>query len=305
MLSSSQVNVQALKDIFGKKKIVTRFAPSPTGFLHLGHLAHVVYIWAIAEATAGKIVLRMEDHDQQRSRLSFEADILNDLDYFGFLSSQSLEQSSSLYRQSDHRKKYDQVLSSLTDRGLLYPCLCTRKQLLHHPSYPGTCRDRPINFSVFTSSRFDTRKTEMVSFREFDGWQIKATTQKSSSDFNLLDKSGNPTYQLCVVVDDIDHGVNLVIRGADLFESTASQICLWQRLSKRETPIYVHHPLVLDNVTGQKLSKRKRSESLLSLRDQGMSRSQIFRQVAIALKIQKGDKEGLTLENLKELIVQV
>ncbi|MFC1467340.1 glutamate--tRNA ligase family protein [Verrucomicrobiota bacterium] len=269
---------------------VTRFAPSPTGYLHLGHVLNMLYVWGIARACNGSVVSRMEDHDRGRYRPEHEKAILEDMEWLGFIPDRGLRAADALkpskYRQSDCDAEYLAVLEELWKSGLVYGCDCTRKQIkelqpevLDELRYPGLCRDRDHSFDAFTV-RFRTPESREVVFEDLRMGRRVQCPEAQCGDFSLRDRHGNWTYQFCCVCDDIRQGVNLIIRGEDIFGSTGRQIILNEVLGGQ--PIqYFHHGLLHDE-SGRKLSKRQFSESIDQMRAEGASAADIRGRAAFA-----------------------
>ena len=266
--------------------IVTRFAPSPTGLLHLGHA-----FAAITAHDAGeRFLLRIEDIDTTRCREEFVAALLEDLCWLG------LRWDEPVLRQSSRAHAYREALSKLDAAGLLYPCFCTRKEIADEvaraieaphgpdgPVYPGTCRHLTIaerqsrvESGVAHALRLDVGKAAKLvgplSFleqgREPNGeLDVITANPVRFGDVVLARKDMPAAYHLAVVVDDAFQGVTLVTRGSDLFAATNVQRLL-QALLDLPAPLYAHHRLILDE-KGKKFSKRDQSVSLRSLREAG------------------------------------
>ena len=226
--------------------VVTRFAPAPTGFLHLGHVRNARCIWDFARANNGRVLLRIEDHDRQRCKPAFEAAILEDLDWLGFVPDAIVP------RQSERDAAYRDVLASFVARGLVYGCTCTRAEI-GGTHYPNTCRDRgiPLADDVNWRVRFEPGTETFTDLLCGEQAQDPST---QCGDLLIRDRLGNWTYQWAATIDDYLQGVTHVIRGLDLLDSTGRQIRL-ARLAGRETPAtFMHHPLIMKSPT-QKLSK--------------------------------------------------
>jgi len=249
--------------------VVTRFAPAPTGFLHLGHVRNARYVWDFARAHAGRVLLRIEDHDRQRCRPEYEAAILEDLAWLDFVPDQIVP------RQSERDAAYREVLGRLIARGLVYGCTCTRAELqgaglreqaglrLHC-----TCRTRGIALAddVNWRVRIDPGAEHFTDL--ICGPQAQDPAAQCG-DLVIRDRLGNWTYQWAATIDDYLQGVTHVIRGEDLLDSTGRQIRL-ARLAGRETPAtFMHHPLIMKSPT-QKLSKSDGDTSIRALRAAGM-----------------------------------
>ena len=263
--------------------LLTRFAPSPTGHLHLGHVVNALYVWGAAGAVGGKVLLRIEDHDRQRSRPEFERSIIEDLDWLGFRSE------TPMVRQSERADLYQQQLERLRTRGLAYVCSCSRKEMARaapdipgqEMRYPGTCRHRQLDWRKGLSWRVQL-DTESVRFTDARlGVQVQ-TPAEQCGDLQLMDRLGNWTYQFAVTVDDYLQGINLVIRGEDLLPSTGRQILLSRLLGRSDTPVFLHHPLIL-KPDGEKLSKAQRDTGIRELREQGESARLVLGRAAQAV----------------------
>jgi glutamyl-Q tRNA(Asp) synthetase len=277
--------------------IVTRFAPSPTGFLHLGHAFSALTAHAAARRAGGRFLLRIEDIDLTRCRPEYDEAIRDDLAWLGLTWEEPVR------RQSEHFADYETALARLKERGLLYPCFCTRKDIAQEiartaaaphgpegPHYPGTCRalaeaerTRLMESGAAYALRLDVRKAEgavgaTLAFEERgtgpegeSGMQI--ATPDLFGDVVLARKEMPASYHLAVVVDDALQGITLVTRGNDLFPATHIQRLL-QALLGLPTPAYAHHRLLLDE-EGRKLSKRDEALTLRELRRNGASPEEI------------------------------
>lgn len=260
---------------------VTRFAPSLTGYLHLGHVLHMLYVWGIARAKGGIVISRIEDHDLSRRRPEYEPAVLDDMRWLGFRPDRGITSPNtpSDFRQSDCAEHYEKVLRSLEEQGLVYGCSCTRKQILEQQSdghdelcYPGTCAEKGLPLEGHTV-RFRIN-AGTVAFHDFALGDCHQAPVGQCGDFSLRDRQGQWTYQFCCVCDDIRQGVNLVVRGEDILSSTGRQIQLFKALGSAP-PAYFHHPLIC-NESGEKLSKRQRSESITELREAGVSAEELL-----------------------------
>ncbi|MBM4194803.1 MAG: hypothetical protein FJ202_10555 [Gemmatimonadetes bacterium] len=250
-------------------RFTTRFAPAPTGYLHLGHVANAIAVWDARDTAAARVLLRIEDHDRTRCRPEYEAAIREDLAWLGF------RPDGEVPRQSDRRARYEAVLGQLEARGLAYPCLCSRKDIAaesgdvfnEETRYPGTCRHRGVAGDATPARRFVIEPgTE-----RFDDLWLGVQEQDPSrqcGDFLIRDRNGNFTYQFCVVVDDMDQGVDLVVRGADVLASTGRQIRLSRALGRETPPRFAHHALIV-KPGGAKLSKSDGDTGVRELRAAG------------------------------------
>jgi glutamyl-Q tRNA(Asp) synthetase len=233
---------------------VGRFAPSPTGPLHFGSLVAALASYLEARVAKGKWLLRMEDLDKAREQPGAADEILRALERLGF------EWDGPVLVQSERLERYRAALDEVTQRGLAYPCSCTRKELEDSVLaidgariYPGTCRDGLAPGKAARALRLRTHGAPIGFSDAIQGW-VEQCVEKGVGDFVLLRADGVIAYQLAVVVDDMDQGVTDVVRGADLLDSTARQIHL-QRLLGARTPRYAHVPVAL-TAAGEKLSKQ-------------------------------------------------
>ncbi|HMS02233.1 MAG TPA: glutamate--tRNA ligase family protein [Gemmatimonadaceae bacterium] len=265
----------------------TRFAPAPTGYLHLGHLVNAIHVWGIARAFGGRVLLRLEDHDRSRCRPEYEQALLDDLDWFGFVPDEAptsaFRAGPTPHRQSDNTAAYERALDALSQRGVVYPCVCSRRDILQvtgpvpagvEARYPGTCRVAPASPSL-THARRVALPERIV---HFDDLRLGAQTQHPSrecGDVLVRDRDGNWTYQFAVVVDDRDQGIDVVIRGEDLLASTGRQLLLAELLGRASPPRFLHHPLLV-HTDGRKLSKAAADTGLRALRAAGASAASLI-----------------------------
>ena len=272
----------------------TRFAPAPTGRLHLGHLANALFVWGLARREGGRVVLRIEDHDRQRCRPELEASLLDDLDRLGLAadepSTDELRAGGSPYRQSDNGPVYEVALERLRAAATVYACDCSRATFAawrashgrawFGPGCPGACRDRALAMTPETTIRVALGGGE-------EAWQDELRGPLSgpvalAGDLPVRDRNANWTYALCVVVDDMRHGVDLVIRGEDLLDATPAQIRLGALLGRARPPRFAHHPLVR-RPDGSKLSKADGATALGELLDAGRSVGDLVAEAAAAV----------------------
>lgn len=277
----------------------TRFAPSPTGPLHLGHAYSAILAHDNARAAGGAFVLRIDDIDQTRARPEWETQIYEDLEWLG------LRRDAAPRRQSDHLADYAQALGNLAARGLIYPCRCTRRDIRDAASapqegatlgpdgllYPGTCRARLMaDTAPGDAIRLDMAKAlallpEGLGFTETGPihpgaiLMDRARMTNTIGDVVLARPGMGASYHLSVVVDDAAQAITHVIRGADLFEATLIHLLL-QRLLGLPTPLYHHHALIRDEA-GKRLAKRDDARAIRSYRDQGAGPADIRRMVGL------------------------
>jgi len=236
-----------------------RFAPSPTGPLHFGSLVAALGSYLEARARGGRWLVRIEDVDAPRCRAQYADDILRTLEAYGFA------WDGEVMRQSRRSARYREALEDLRRHGWVYPCGCTRAELAHAPPgrdgaprYPGTCRNGLPPGKAARALR--VRAAGVIEFTDLVQGPQRQDLEREVGDFVLLRADGLFAYQLAVVVDDADQGVDHVVRGADLIHSTARQIHL-QRLLGAPTPAYAHLPVAVD-AAGAKLSKQTRAPPL-------------------------------------------
>lgn len=245
--------------------ITGRFAPSPTGPLHLGSLVAAVGSWLFVRRAGGRWLVRMEDLDTPRVIPGSADDILAALDRYG------LEWNGDVVYQSQRIALYERALDELRAKNLVFDCACSRAELQRAASaplgeeavYPGTCRDG-LNGRVARAIRFRV-PDETIAFDDLLRGRIEEHLPTRSGDFVIKRADGVFAYQLAVVVDDAEQGVTQVVRGGDLLASTPRQIAL-QRALGYPTPEYAHVPLVL-NANGEKLGKRDGALASTSLDD--------------------------------------
>ena len=273
---------------------VTRFAPSPTGYLHLGHVRSALQGWRAARSAGGQFLLRLEDIDPTRCRHEYAAAILEDLAWLG------LGWDGPVRKQSEHFDDYRRALDRLEAMGVLYPCFCTRREIQDEitraggaphaqsgPPYPGTCRRldsrrraEKRRSGIDYALRLDlaralalTGAIEWIEEGE-NGAHRKLADPAPLGDVVLARKDVPTSYHLAVTVDDAVQGVTLVTRGEDLATSTHVHRVL-QALLDLPTPSYRHHGLVMD-AAGRRLSKRNQALTVRAMRESGISRAEII-----------------------------
>jgi glutamyl-tRNA synthetase/glutamyl-Q tRNA(Asp) synthetase len=256
---------------------VTRFAPSPTGYLHLGHIVNAIYTWGVARALGGRVVLRLEDHDRIRSRPEYEAAILDDLDWLGF---QPDEGRDPLVRQSDTPELYRDVLHELRRANHVYACDCSRSDI-GGERYVGRCRARGLSEIPGRGVRIALAPVTTRCHDLLAG-AIEQTPSAQCGDLLVKDRDGNWTYQFAVTVDDVRQGVTLVIRGADLLSSTGRQVLLAQLLGRPTPAVFLHHPLIM-GAHGEKLSKSAGDTGVRELRGRGLGPEDVIGRAAAAI----------------------
>jgi len=257
--------------------VVTRFAPSPNGMLHLGHAWSAIIAHDLAKERGGRFLLRIEDIDGVRSKPELADEFRRDLEWLGL-------EWEEVPAQSTRLDSYQVAVKQLQDAGLLYPCACTRSEIAAlQPRigpeglvYPGTCKGKRVDEGKQTALRLDVEEAmarvgEIVWEDEIAG--IAVADPRPFGDVVLVRKEDPASYHLAATLDDAADGVTLVTRGADLFTSTHIHRVL-QELLQLPVPIWHHHQLLLDD-TGEKLAKRRDSRSLADLRGAGADGRQL------------------------------
>ncbi|HEY1582953.1 MAG TPA: tRNA glutamyl-Q(34) synthetase GluQRS [Chthoniobacterales bacterium] len=268
-----------------------RLAPSPTGHLHAGHARTFWGARQRCRARGGRLVLRVEDLDRDRCRPEFREAIFEDLKWFG------LRWDEGPFLQSERYKFYREAWTRLRERGLIYPCSCSRRDVAsaagaphpedEEPIYPGTCRLSRLTISraenpAGVNWRFRVPEGEELFFHDQSAGPKRAVAGVDFGDFVIWRKDDVPAYQLAVVVDDAAMRITEVVRGADLLRSTFRQLLLYRALGFA-APEFCHLPLVTDSL-GRRLAKRNHALSLRALRAAGERPAEIRRRLATSAR---------------------
>ena len=271
----------------------TRFAPAPTGFLHLGHVANAVWTWGVASAVDAEVLLRIEDHDRQRCRRAFDSALLEDLDWLGFVAHAGPVRQS----DADALAAYEAACQRLRRDGLVYGCDCSRSTFAAWArdngspwagsGCPSSCRDRRLDGPVLRVALGDARE----SWTDLAAGSCDADVAPSG-DLPIRDRHGNWTYGFCVVVDDARQGIDLVVRGEDLLPATANQIRLARVVGRETPPTFLHHPLIR-RPDGSKLSKSAGDSGVRELRAAGHTAAQILGSASALTGFQLGSRRSL------------
>jgi glutamyl-tRNA synthetase len=261
----------------------TRIAPTPSGYLHLGNVLSFALTSLLAERYGAKVLLRIDDLDQQRVRPEYVQDIFDTLHFLELPWHEGPSDAASFareYSQLHRMPQYQDALRQLKDARQIFACDCSRSALLQRHGqgfYTGTClhKQLPLDGSG-TSWRLLTDTTPSLSFRSLKGVVTKPLPEEQRY-FVVKKKDGFPAYQLASVIDDACYGIDLVVRGADLFPSTLAQVCLAEALGKEgfKQAVFHHHGL-LSSGDGTKLSKSAGATSVRYLRKEGKKPSDIF-----------------------------
>ncbi|UZG43208.1 glutamate--tRNA ligase [Caldimonas thermodepolymerans] len=283
-------------------QVRTRFAPSPTGFIHLGNIRSALYPWAFARANNGVFILRIEDTDQERSTQAAVDVILEGMKWLG------LDHDEGPYYQMQRMDRYKEVIAQMLEQGLAYRCYMTQAELdalrerqmaaKQKPRYDGTWRPEPgkvlppVPEGVQPVIRFKNPIGGSVVWDDKVKGRIEISNDELD-DLVIARQDGTPTYNFCVVVDDMDMGITHVIRGDDHVNNTPRQINIFRALGK-EPPVYAHLPTVL-NEQGEKMSKRNGAKPVTQYRDEGFLADAVVNYLA-RLGWSHGDDEIFTRE---------
>lgn len=282
--------------------IRTRFAPSPTGFLHLGSARTALYNWAFARRHAGTFVLRIEDTDRDRSTLASEKAVLEGMKWLG------LDWDEGPYRQSERGERHHAVVRELLDKGRAYRCACSRERLealraRHEASggravYDGHCRS--LDLGPDCGEHTVRLKLPEEGMLGFDDLVFGPSGQDAAQigDVIIARSDGSPLFHLAVVVDDLDMGITHVIRGADHHPNTPLQVALYRALDAAP-PIFAHVPLIV-GAGGKKLSKRRDNVSIQQFRADGHLHESLVNWI-VRLGWSHGDEEIFSLEDIARL----
>jgi glutamyl-tRNA synthetase len=290
----------------GSRPVRTRFAPSPTGFIHLGNIRSALYPWAFARASKGTFVLRIEDTDLERSSQAAVDVILESMQWLG------LDHDEGPFYQMQRMDRYREVLAQMQAQGLVYPCYMSVAELdalrerqmaqKEKPRYDGTWRPEagkllpPVPEGVKPVLRFRTPQGGSVVWEDKVKGRIEISNDELD-DLVIARPDGTPTYNFCVVVDDIDMAITHVIRGDDHVNNTPRQIHIFRALGQ-EPPVYAHLPTVL-NEQGEKMSKRHGAKPVTQYRDEGFLADAVVNYLA-RLGWSHGDDEIFSRAQLLE-----
>ncbi|NKC14580.1 MAG: glutamate--tRNA ligase [Gammaproteobacteria bacterium] len=282
--------------------VKTRFAPSPTGYLHVGGARTALFSWLCARSMGGQFVLRIEDTDQERSTQASIDAIMKGMEWLG------LDYDEGPYYQTQRLERYQEVIEHLLTADRAYRCYCSRERLerlreeqmarQEKPRYDGRCRDNPsAPASVAPVIRFRNPTAGAVSFADAVRGHVTHSNTELD-DLVIARGNGLPTYNFCVVVDDLDMGITHVVRGDDHVNNTPRQINILKALSG-EQPAYAHVPMIL-GADGQRLSKRHGAVSVMQFKDEGYL-PQALTNYLVRLGWSHGDQEIFSRQELIEL----
>lgn len=271
----------------------TRFAPTPSGYLHLGNIFSFALTAALAERNGAGILLRIDDMDRERSNPDYIRDSFDTLHFLGLPWTEGPQNAQELeahYSQRHRLNLYKQALDKLLDSGLVYACNCSRAQILKQSTdgaYPGTCRHKGLALDTQDVAwRLNTESAQTVSVKTLDGTCINAALPNDVQDPVIRKKDGFPAYQLSSVVDDVYFGIDLVVRGQDLWPSTLVQLHIASLLKEDHflNTAFYHHQLILDSHQ-RKLSKTAGDTSVHYLRKQGCSAEEVYERLGKELHL--------------------
>ena len=280
-------------------KIVGRFAPSPTGLLHLGGARTALFTWLYSKSLGGDCLLRLEDTDAERSEQKYTDSIVNSFKWMG------IEFDQEPVYQSRNKDNHLDKAQELVNKGKAYYCDCSPERLKkireeqqkkrEKPKYDGKCRELGLEKGPNTVIRFKNPESGSVTFKDLVRGQMEVAN-KELDDLILVRSDGSPTYNLCVVVDDLDMNVSHVVRGDDHINNTFRQINIFKALEE-SVPIYGHVPMILGE-DGKRMSKRHGAVNVLDYKDLGVL-PEAFLNYIVRLGWSYGDQE---MFELKELI---
>ena len=280
-------------------KIVGRFAPSPTGLLHLGGARTALFTWLYSKSLGGDCLLRLEDTDAERSEQKYTDSIINSFKWMG------IEFDQEPVYQSRNKDNHLNKAQDLVNKGKAYYCDCSPERLKkireeqqkkrEKPKYDGKCRELGLEKGPNTVIRFKNPESGSVTFKDLVRGQMEVAN-KELDDLILVRSDGSPTYNLCVVVDDLDMNVSHVVRGDDHINNTFRQINIFKALEE-SVPIYGHVPMILGE-DGKRMSKRHGAVNVLDYKDLGVL-PEAFLNYIVRLGWSYGDQE---MFELKELI---
>jgi len=287
----------------------TRIAPTPSGYLHLGNVLSFAVTAALAKKTNAKVLLRIDDFDRERTNKIFVQDIFDTLNFLeipvdeGPKNIQEYEQQ---FSQVHRTEMYDKALRQLKESRTIFACTCSRTDVLRlnaDSTYTGTCRRKNISLdSENVSWRLQTNGTKELAVKVLDGETIKTVLPANMQDFTVRRKDRFPAYQLISLIDDLYFGIDLVVRGEDLWPSTLAQNYLSLVLNQQafQSTTFYHHPLMID-AQGHKLSKTTGAPSIQYFRKQHKTPGDIYALIAGILGLDATTQTWQGLVNLLDL----
>ncbi|PRY90659.1 glutamyl-tRNA synthetase [Mongoliibacter ruber] len=277
-----------------KSHSISRYAPTPSGYLHFGNIYSFILTYHIAKKENAKTLLRIDDLDKERTKNNFLHDIFNTLDFLEIpydLGPKNFSDFKSNYSQLSRMSLYKEALENLKTKKLIFACDCSRKKILKsNPKgfYNGFCRNKKLDFNKSDAAwRVATPKDIEVNLNDYSGVTVSGKLPSLLSDFIVRKKDGFPSYQLASLVDDLHFGVDLIVRGKDLYGSSLAQVYLADIMGKNDFPksTFYHHQII-KNENKEKLSKSAGSTSVFYLRNQGKKKSEVYQALAELLGLQ-------------------
>lgn len=288
--------------------LVTRISPTPSGYLHLGNALNFVYVWLMARSHNAKLILRIDDLDTIRGKPDYVDDIFRTLDWLGIEydeGPQGPEELSKKYSQVLRIERYQEIIAKLSEHTFV--CTCTRKQIRETTTdgkYPGTCRNLNLDPAIVgeSSLRYLVPKDTYISWNDLKQGPQRINLYDNMRDFIIQRKDLVPAYQIASLADDVDMGINILVRGEDLKDSTAAQLFLAEELgfSSFADAHFLHHPL-LRGPQGEKLSKSSGALSIRELRKASSNSSEILSQIGHML----GCPPDTRVRNIHDLLLHV
>lgn len=284
----------------------TRLAPTPSGFLHLGNVLSFAITAAMAEKTNAKILLRIDDLDRERVRKEYIQDIFDTLNFLEIPwheGPRNFHEYEAEYSQIYRLGLYNDALKELSDGGHVFACTCSRTRIrANNPDeiYPGTCRAKAIPLDAKDACwRLKTDDLKQIAINTLNKGMIKISLPETMQDFVVRKKDSYPAYQLASVIDDLHFGIDLVVRGEDLYNSTLAQAYLASVLQAGDfKKITFNHHLLLTALSGEKLSKSAGDTSIRYLREHGKKPRDIYTEIAGMLGIREAVKDWRQLWEL-------
>ena len=276
-----------------------RFAPAPTGYLHVGGARTALFNWIYARHTGGTFVLRIEDTDPERSRQELVDVVLRTMEWLG------LDWDEGPYRQSERAHLYLEAVQRLLDSGTAYRCDCTREQIdertreLQTPGYDSFCRDREVGPGPGVAVRFRTPDDGATVFTDVVRGEVRVE-HSVLEDFVVQRGDGSPTFFVANAVDDADMGITHAIRGEDLLNTVPRVMLLWRALGYGPPPVYAHLPLLV-NEQRQKLSKRRHDVAVEEYRDRGFLPEALVNYLAL---MGWGPPDGVEIRPIDDIVRQ-
>jgi glutamyl/glutaminyl-tRNA synthetase len=280
------------------KNIITRFAPTPSGYLHIGNVLSFAITWSLARQNRGKVILRIDDIDNTRYRSDYVEDIFETLNVLGLHYDEgprNLNDFEQNYSQHKRLVRYQAIIDQLKANDKLYACGCSRSQinaLSDNGLYMRQCAHAQIPIDHRNAAwRVRVPENHVLTINDAAKGTLTVDLNQTMPDFVVRRKDGFPAYQIASLADDIDMGITLIVRGMDLIDSTAAQLFLAHELGEKSfaDKTFLHHPLI-KNSNGEKISKSKGDTSIYGLRKNGMQASDIWTDLA--------NKAGIKSKNI-------